>query len=349
MNTENMNSEEMATTSTTSGTSTTETKKSIYSLIEEEIKSMDISDEAKKRKLKKLAKLKNQQLNVMLVGATGSGKSSTVNALFDMSVAKVGEGVDPETRKVTEFQLDNLTVWDTPGLGDGVDKDQEIADEILLKLQEKDSEGEQLIDLVIMVVDASSKDLGNYYTIINDILIPEFGDLASKKIVIALNQSDIAMKGTHWDSENNKPDDVLETFLKKKAASVRARIKENTGLDLKPVCYCAGYSENGVQRKPYNLTKLLYHIVKAAPKAKRLTIAENLNNDSANWAYNEDVKYSESLKKDFGDIVVDCLGEGMDTGCDIGGDLLGIPGMIVGAVIGGVIGGVAGVIKAIAS
>jgi len=283
------------------------------------------------------------------VGATGSGKSSTVNALFDMSVAKVGEGVDPETRKVTEFQLDNLTVWDTPGLGDGVEKDQEIADEILLKLQEKDSEGEQLIDLVIMVVDASSKDLGNYYTIMNDILIPEFGELADKKIVIALNQSDIAMKGTHWDVENNKPDDVLETFLKKKAASVRARIKENTGLDLKPVCYCAGYSENGVQRKPYNLTKLLYHIVKAAPKAKRLTIADNLNNDSANWFYNEDVKYSESLKKDFGDIVVDCLGEGMDTGCDIGGDLLGIPGMIVGAVLGGVIGGVAGVIKAIAS
>ena len=349
MNMENMNSEEKATTSTTSGTSTTETKKSIYSLIEEEIRSMDISDEAKKRKLKKLAKLKKQQLNVMLVGATGSGKSSTVNALFDMSVAKVGEGVDPETRKVTEFQLDNLTVWDTPGLGDGVEKDQEIADEILLKLQEKDSEGEQLIDLVIMVVDASSKDLGNYYTIINDILIPEFGDMAGKKIVIALNQSDIAMKGTHWDAENNKPDDVLDAFLKKKAASVRARIKENTGLDLKPVCYCAGYSENGVQRKPYNLTKLLYHIVKAAPKAKRLTIAENLNNDSANWFYNDDIKYSESLKKDFGDIVVDCLGEGMETGSDIGGDLLGIPGMIVGAVIGGVIGGVAGVFKAIAS
>ena len=38
-----------------------------------------------------------ENVNLLLVGATGSGKSSTINAMFNMQVAKVGVGVDPET------------------------------------------------------------------------------------------------------------------------------------------------------------------------------------------------------------------------------------------------------------
>ncbi|HHK5578453.1 TPA: GTPase [Neisseria cinerea] len=36
-------------------------------------------------------------LDVLLVGATGVGKSPTLNALFGEQKAKVGTGVDPET------------------------------------------------------------------------------------------------------------------------------------------------------------------------------------------------------------------------------------------------------------
>lgn len=322
----------------------------IYRLLEDEINGMDISDEEKTEKIRKLTELKNQKVNIMLVGSTGSGKSSTVNALFDMNIAKVGEGVNPETRSVTEFQLANLTVWDTPGLGDGVERDEEIVDEILLKLQERNENGKQLIDMVVMIMDASTKDLTNYYNIINNVLIPEFGSSAKKRILIALNQADIAMKGTHWDAEKNIPDKVLEDFLRKKAASVQERIKENTGLNIKPVCYCAGYMENGIQRKPYNLTKLLYFIVKAAPKAKRLNIAENINRDEDNWfANDDDLDYGEELGKAFGEVILDCISEGIETGSEIGKDFLGIPGVIIGGILGGVIGGIEGVFKAIAS
>lgn len=323
------------------------TKKSIYNLIEQEILSQDLDEKTRAKKLKKLDKIRKQQVNIMLAGSTGSGKSSTVNALFDMSVAKVGEGADPETRDISEFVLDNLTIWDTPGLGDGVERDQEIADEILLKLQEKDDEGRQTIDMVVVVMDASTKDMGSYYSLFNEVLIPEFGENARKRIVVALNQSDIAMKGAHWDDEKNEPDEVLQAFLKKKAASVRARIKENTGLDVKPICYCAGFSEGGVQRKPYNLTKLLYYIVKAAPKAKKLNIAGNLNSDAANWKYNEDSEYGRKLDRDFGEIVLSCIDEGIEEGVEIGERILGIPGILVGGVIGAVSGGVRGVFEAV--
>ncbi|MEG1292492.1 MAG: GTPase [Lachnospiraceae bacterium] len=207
----------------------------------------------------------------MLASATGSGKSSTINALFNMEVAKVGVGVDPETNTISKFSLDNLVIWDTTGLGDGVENDEKITRNIITKLNEMDSEGKPLIDMVVVILDASPKDLGTLYDLINKVLIPCLGDEAKDRILIALNQSDIAMKGTHWDVEKNEPDEILKEYLKKKAASVQKRIKEGTGLDIKPICYCAGYKEEGgEQRRPYNLTKLLYYIVKAIPRDKRL-------------------------------------------------------------------------------
>ena len=98
-------------------------KKSIYDLLEEEIMSAEISDAEKTKKLSRLLKIRGKKVNIMLTGATGSGKSSTINALFNMEVAKVGVGVDPETDCIAKYELDNLTIWDTPGLGDGVENE----------------------------------------------------------------------------------------------------------------------------------------------------------------------------------------------------------------------------------
>lgn len=56
--------------------------------------------------------------------------------------------------------------------------------------------------MVVVILDSSSKDLGTSYDLINKVLIPCLGeDAAKERILIALNQADIAMKGNHWDSE----------------------------------------------------------------------------------------------------------------------------------------------------
>ena len=117
-----------------------EESRSIYDLLEEEIMKSDMPDGDKTKRLSRLLKIRSKKVNIMLAGATGSGKSSTINALFDMDVAKVGVGVDPETNTISKFCLDNLIIWDTPGLGDGVENDEKITREIIAKLNEMDED-----------------------------------------------------------------------------------------------------------------------------------------------------------------------------------------------------------------
>lgn len=323
--------------------------KSIYELLEEDIMASDIPEVEKTKRLSRLIKIRSKKVNIMLVGSTGSGKSSTINAMFNMDIAKVGVGVDPETPNISNFELDNLIIWDTPGLGDGIENDKRITKEIIAKLNEVDKKGTPLIDMVLVIIDASSKDLGTSYDLINNVLIPCLGKEVEKRILIGLNQSDIAMKGTHWLADKNEPDDVLKEFLKKKADSVQKRIKDATGLEISPICYCAGYKEEGgEQRKPYNLIKLLYYIVKMIPKDKRLALADSINDDSDNWRYDDHKSdYRRGTTSGFCDTVWECISDGAETGSEFGGKILGIPGRIVGGVIGGAVGAFGGFFEAI--
>ena len=308
---------------------------SIFDSLQEEVTQSDLPEEEKSRRLALLQKSNESTVNLLLVGATGSGKSSTINALFDMNAAKVGTGVDPETKTIEKYELRNLNIWDTPGLGDGIDEDREHKEQIAAKLSETDTDENPLIDLVLVILDASSKDLSVSYDVINNTLIPGLGKAESHRILIALNQSDMAMKGRHWDSEQNAPDSVLQDFLTQKANSIKERIFDATGVEVEPICYCAGYMEDdGQQRNPYNLSKLLYHILMGVPAEKRIALADNLNGTASNWANNDDeMDYNQ------GSSLLSAMEAGADKGAVTGGCILGIPGMLAGAVIGGILGG----------
>lgn len=324
-----------------------ENRKNIYDILETEIADSDASAEEKNKALSKLLKARGQKINLMLVGATGCGKSSTINSIFNTKLAKVGIGVDSETKDIECYQLENLTIWDTPGLGDNIETDKAYSEQIVKKLSEVDENGVPIIDLVMVVIDGSSRDLTTTYTVINEVIIPCLTKENSNRILIAVNQADVAMKGRHWDEENNCPDEKLREFLEEKCKSVKERIKEATDVDVEPIYYCAGYTdENENQNPPYNLTKLLYHIVISLPAAKRIAIAENLNDNEKMWKYDDDeCDYKSVIGQSFGDIFLETLGNFAEKGFIGGGVALGMPGAIIGGAVTSIVGAVVGVFK----
>ena len=223
--------------------------------------------------LRKIENLQKEELNIMFVGATGVGKSSTINSIFNTEIAKVGYSVDPETATIKKYEINNMILWDTPGLGDNPEKDKIYAVEIANALKLKNSNGDLLIDEVVVLIDGSNRDMKTTYEIIENVVMPYIGD--TKRIVIAINQCDLALKGRGWNHDTNKPDKKLEQFLNEKVDSVRKRIFNSTEVVTNPIFYSALYS--------YNISKLLLTMMLNMPETKRFLFTDSLNNNPDIW------------------------------------------------------------------
>ena len=212
---------------------------------------------------KKLEKVRVRPLDVMVTGVTGAGKSTTLNALFEKEVAKVGTGVDPETMNLDSYLLSDLVrFWDTPGLGDGVENDRVHSKkliELLYKTYELESTSYGWIDLVVVIIEGANKDMGTTYNLLNNVIVPNF---QKDRILVAINQADVALKGRHWDFKTNLPDQILKEYLDNQAKSIQRRVKEATNVDIiKPIYYSAEYN--------YNVEKLFDTIINNMPTRRR--------------------------------------------------------------------------------
>lgn len=212
---------------------------------------------------RKLAKAGFRPFDVMVVGNTGAGKSSTLNSLFGSEIAKVGRGVDPETMDIECYKLNQeIRFWDTPGLGDGVEKDKEHEKkllDLLYKTYSMDGRTYGFIDMVLVIVEGCNRDMGTTYKLMNEIIVPH---IQQSRIVVAINQADVSMKGLHWKKENNCPDKTLQQYLEEQAYSIQRRVQEATGTKIeKPIYYSA--------EKEYNIMEFYDMLIRNLPVERR--------------------------------------------------------------------------------
>ncbi|GAB0172346.1 hypothetical protein NHP164001_03590 [Helicobacter trogontum] len=212
-------------------------------------------------------------LNILLMGGTGVGKSSTINAIYGANRVEVGTGAGPQTQEIEQCQISkNITLYDSPGLGEGSEKDKQHMEKIHKLLTDTDENGNAKIDLALVITDATVKGLGQEYETIK-YLLKTLGD--SKRILIGLNKCDCAVKERYFDRENNKLGKEQEQFLEEKVANLQERIKTDTGLSLgkdEIVYYSAGFYDKNTQTRdnPYNIVQLEKMILSKIPKQKRV-------------------------------------------------------------------------------
>lgn len=310
--------------------------KKLLDILGEEIMKLPDIDPDKERILHNLENLKSKQLNILLVGATGVGKSSTINALFNSEIAKVGYNVDPETKSIEKYELENLVLWDSPGLGDSPENDRIYAVQIAKLLKARDDQDELLIDVVMVLLDASSKDLKTAFEVIEKVVVPYIED--PQRIIVAINQCDMAMKGRGW-SDKNTPEPALQAFLEEKAASIQKRILDSTGIKTQPLYYSALHH--------YNISKLLAALLRGMPEHKRFLVVDTLNKNPDVWRRNDEIEnYQHVIESEVKGSLSQAL-SGAKNGAMAGatvGVLIPVVGPVVGAAIGATLGFLGGLL-----
>lgn len=308
---------------------------SVLNKVKNELNKVNLDETTKQAINQKINELEKNKLNIMITGATGCGKSSTINAVFNDDVAKVGQGVNPETMEIKKYELDNIILWDTPGLGDSPEKDKYYANNIVKLLNQKDDRGKALIDLVLVIIDGSVRDMRTSFELVNEIVIPNILD--KNRILVAINQCDMAMKGRGWDKNLNAPSNELTEFLDEKVESVKNRVYDSTNIEVNPMYYSALYR--------YNISKLLCYIIKSTPDEKRIIYLDKINKNPEIWKNNDVIMdYNYEIQNEIkGSLTnaLDCAAKGALAGATVG-TLIPVIGPIIGAGIGAALGFVGG-------
>lgn len=268
------------------------------------------------------------KLNILIIGGSGVGKSSTIKALLKDNTQEsntslnIGTSHKPTTMEIQKYKISkNITIYDSPGLGDGV-KDEEHKKKIL-KLLQKETEkvveagfacacvgcdnGDALIDLALILVDATSRDYASAFEsikIVGEAMEPED---RSKRILVAMNKCDKSDNPeARMDYEKREPNELLKAELDEKIKVLKERIKENTGIDIDPIYFSAGYEG----KNPYNIDKLFYYIQKNLPKRKVVVINKEAQKEVYEGDYGDKNKsgFWDGLKETVKDVLIAIAG-----------------------------------------
>lgn len=119
---------------------------------------------------------------------------------------------------------------------------------------------------------------------------PALGENFDSRLVVALNKIDVASYGYEWDYIADRPSPEVEVWPESTASLLRHCILDESGLEIAPVCFAAGFTRtNELSPRPFNLLKLFGAMLGKLPAEKQLTLINSpLNSHSLAWFDSDD-------------------------------------------------------------
>lgn len=152
----------------------------------------------KNRFFNQLKHLINYSPTIGLMGKTGSGKSSLINALFQSALSSISN-VSGCTRQAQRFSMTmnnhTLTFVDLPGVGESLERDKEYHQLYRNLLPE--------LDLIIWVLKADDRAWSSDEQCYR--FLTEQCDYQPKRFLFVLNQADKIEPCRQWDEQQHQP------------------------------------------------------------------------------------------------------------------------------------------------
>lgn len=191
-----------------------------------------VSKEDKDKVLGKLdEEITGRPFKVAVIGQSGVGKSSTLNAVFGLNlpVSDIQEGTTEIIEKVFPMRDGfNLSIYDMPGLLQSRKRDnvyEEMYKEILPQC-----------DVIVYIIKANTRNIGDDCRILKDVVLPICNQNSIKdNLIVAVNKVDTIGETIDpenpeltWDYIENRPTDKLLECIKKKRVDIFEKlISEN--------------------------------------------------------------------------------------------------------------------------